>query len=137
MKRIRHKGIIDSISGCKASVRIVRASACSSCEAKSTCRGHGVKDFIVNVTDEVLVGMSAGDAVTVEIPCSAGRHAVFVGFVVPLLLVVVSMSVIALLGGGDVPAVLAAIGVLAMYYCGLYVARQRLDRHFHVSVVGS
>ena len=137
MKKIRHRGIIDSISGCKASVRIVRMSACSSCEAKSTCRGHGTKDFIVNVTDEVLVGMSAGDAVTVEIPCSAGRHAVLVGFVVPLLLVVVSMAAVVSLGGRDVLAALVAIVVLAMYYCGLYVARQRLDRHFHVSVVGS
>lgn len=115
-------------------MRIVRASACSSCEAKSTCRGHGVRDFVVDVADEALVGMNVGDAVTVEIPRSAARHAVFVGFVVPLLLVVVSMSVIALLGGGDVPAVLAAIGVLVIYYCGLYVARQRLDRHFHIRV---
>lgn len=135
MENIRHNGVIESVSGCMARIRIARQSACSTCEAKATCRGHGVKDFVVSVSDPALAGMNPGDTVTVEMPQKTGRYAVLLGFAVPLALVVTAIIVAAiLLDAGDVVAALAALAALVSYYGVLYVARNRLDRRFCVKV---
>ena len=63
---ITEQGVIDTISGQKATVQIQRSSACASCESKDSCEVHKGKPMVVEVENRLKA--HEGDRVEVSIP---------------------------------------------------------------------
>ena len=63
---ITERGVIDKISGRKATVRIQKSSACSSCESRDSCDVHGGKPMEIEVNNHLKAG--EGDQVELSIP---------------------------------------------------------------------
>lgn len=133
--KIHHNGVICSIDGRKARVKIERTSACSTCEAEKGCRRHGGKTMIVEVTDMDVLHHKVGDVVCVEMSTDMGHRAVLLGFGLPLILFVALLLTLHFVGFDDEQAALYALGVLVLYYLIIYILRGMVDRHFRVNLV--
>ncbi len=94
---ITERGVIDKISGRKATVQIQKSSACSSCESRDSCDVHGGKPMEVEVDNHLKAG--EGDQVEVSIPS---------GTFLILSLYVYFLPVAALIGGAYVGGTLLA-----------------------------
>lgn len=137
---VSQNGIIESVNGGMARVRILRHSACDSCQASAGCKSQGSRAAYVDVDVASVDGCEPGDCVVVEMSPQAGHKAVAVGFVVPLALFVAVLLGAHYYGYADDVAALAAIGVLLAYYAVLYVFRAAVNSYFrqkvHVRKVG-
>lgn len=129
-ENITHPGVIDSISDDSVFVRILAKSACSSCHAKGMCSVAEIEEKIVEVKKEDGRGFAEGQEVTVSMQKSLGGKAVFLGYLLPFLILIGTLILVLSLSGNEGLAGLSAIGILIPYYLGLYLLRDKLKRTF-------
>ena len=126
---IRHEGIVLSVKGRFAKVKIIQTSGCVACKAKNMCMTSEMREKEMDV--EMLEPMSAGDRVEVEVKERLAWKAVLLAYMLPF---VVMMAVIAVLEfvtdwSEAVVGTLSLCGI-ALYYIGLSVFRDRLQKDF-------
>lgn len=129
-QRITHTGIIDSISHGCVSVRIMQMAACSSCQAAKLCRSSEQKEKIIEVVTPDANQYKVGQEVTIVGSVSQGLHATLFAYVLPLLLMLVSMVLAASSGSNDAVVAMVGLLVLALYFLLLYLLRGRFERRF-------
>lgn len=128
---IKHDGIVDSIEGNCIHVRIVQASACAACGAKSLCSAAESKEKIVDVYGADTTAYQVGQRVMVEGAASMGMKAVRLAFLFPLLLLVAAVALVMWLAdGNEALAALAALLVLTVYFLLLFANKKKLSREF-------
>ena len=128
---IKHEGRVDSIDGDCIHVRIVQASACAACGAKSLCSAAESKEKIVDVYGADTTAYQVGQRVMVEGAASMGMKAVRLAFLFPLLLLVAAVALVMWLAdGNEALAALAALLVLTVYFLLLFVNKKKLAREF-------
>ena len=131
---IEHKGVIASISGNKLSVKILQESACSSCHAKGACMAADSKEKMVDITD--FTGKyKINDSVIIEGKESMGYKAVFWAFVIPLLILVLTIVLTTSVWKlGEMEAAITSIITLAPYYVILYLLRNKMANSFKFTI---
>jgi sigma-E factor negative regulatory protein RseC len=85
---IIEQGIVDRVSGQKASVRVEKSSACASCQSRDSCHEASGKDMIIEVANNL--GAGKGDRIEISIPA---------GSFLLLSILVYLLPVAALIGG--------------------------------------
>ena len=132
---IKHEGRVDSIDGDCIHVRIVQASACAACGAKSLCSAAESKEKIVDVYGADTTAYKVGQRVMVEGAASMGMKAVRLAFLFPLLLLVVAVALVMWLAdGNEALAALAALLVLTVYFLLLFANKKKLAREFTFTI---
>ena len=132
---IRHEGVVDSIEGGCIHVRIVQASACASCGAKSLCSAAESKEKIVDVYGADTTAYHVGQKVMVEGGSAMGMRAVRLAFLFPLLLLVGAIALtVWLADGNEALAPLVALGVVTSYYLVLFACKNRLRTEFTFTI---
>ena len=126
---IRHEGIVLSINGEKAHVQIVQTSACSACKARSMCMSSESQSKEMDAV--MLEPMKIGDKVEVEVRERLAWKAVLLAYILPFI---VMLAIIAILDFATdwseaVVGTLSLCGI-ALYYIGLSVFRNRLQKQF-------
>jgi sigma-E factor negative regulatory protein RseC len=126
---IRHEGIVLSINGEKAHVQIVQTSACSACKARSMCMSSESQNKEMDAI--MLEPMKIGDKVEVEVRERLAWKAVLLAYILPFI---VMLAIIAILDFATdwseaVVGTLSLCGI-ALYYIGLSVFRNRLQKQF-------
>lgn len=135
--RIEHEGRIIEISENFISVEILSKSACAGCHAKGVCAAsdESVKVVEVPLTISTLAqDYSVGETVNVILKQSLGIQAIWIAYVVPLVLLVISLFVFSSLKMGDLNTGLFSLGVLALYYAGVFLFRKKLSKIFTFSI---
>ena len=129
---IQHEGIVEHIGveGCR--VRILQASACSSCNARKLCRSSESKEKVIEIMGHHPT-LQVGDTVILSASISQGLRASVLAYVVPLVLMLVALFAGTQLGG-DGTGALAALLVLALYYGVLYLMRDKLGKKFKFEI---
>ena len=108
-------------------VQIQQQSACSGCHARDLCVSSERREHQLQLKTYGQ-HFSIGEQVLVVARRSVGRLAVLLAFVLPLLLLVLTLSIAqTLLALSEATAVLVAIGLLSLYYLVLYTQRRRLE----------
>ena len=130
---ILHEGIVESVGTESCSVRILQASACSSCSARQLCRSSESKENVIEVRGHYPT-LQVGDKVTLSGSVRQGLRASILAYVVPLIFMLVALFAGSQIGGEGVGA-LAALMVLALYYGILYLFRNRLGKQFTFSLI--
>lgn len=122
---IEHHGIIEKIDARKASVRIKRSAACATCSAQSSC---GMKSEEEQIVEVELAGRSVhiGEEVIVTLRMSLGLHALFLGHMLPFLIIIVSLTIGLWITNNELLVGLTSIGLLIPYYVSLYLVRDKL-----------
>ena len=131
----RRLGTIESVEVNKVKVRLQRYSACVSCEHSDNCLGKGGKSIVVDVYKESSIMCDVGDEVEVEISDKSGMKAVCIGFLVPLLLVVVSVLATNIIGCQESQSVLVAFALLVLYCIVVYMLRNKLEHKFRIRLM--
>lgn len=125
---IRHEGIVEQIGAENCHVRILQASACSSCSARQLCRSSESKEKVIEVKGHYPT-LQVGDTVILIGSVRQGLRASVVAYLVPLIIMVIALYVGMRLKGEGVGA-LAALLTLAVYYGVLYLFRDKLGKFF-------
>ena len=132
---IKHDGIVDSIEGECIHVRIVQASACAACGAKSLCSAAESKEKIVDVYGADVNAYQVGQRVMVEGAASMGMKAVRLAFLFPLVLMVVAVALaMTLTDGNEAAGAIAALLSLTVYFLVLFAGKKRLMSEFRFSI---
>ena len=126
---IRHEGIVLGIDGEKAHVQIMQTSACSACKARSMCMSSESQSKEMDAI--MLEPMKIGDKVEVEVRERLAWKAVLLAYILPFI---VMLAIIAILDFATdwseaVVGTLSLCGI-ALYYIGLSVFRNRLQKQF-------
>jgi sigma-E factor negative regulatory protein RseC len=132
---IKHDGVVDSIEGNCIHVRIVQASACAACGAKSLCSAAESKEKIVDVYGVDITAFQVGQRVMVEGAAAMGMKAVRLAFLFPLVLLVAAVAMVMWLAdGNEALAALAALLVLTIYFLLLFANKKKLAREFTFTI---
>jgi len=125
---IKHTGVVEAINGNNCYVRILQHSACSGCSAQRLCNSSESKEKIITV---LLNGedVQVGETVNIEGTVVQGLRAVYICYMIPLVLLIVSVYLGVRLSG-DMLGVFLSLGVLAIYYIVLYLFRNSIGQHF-------
>lgn len=132
IETISHEGIVESIGTGSCLVRILQASACSSCSARQLCRSSESKEKLIEVRGHYPT-LQVGDSVTLTGSVRQGLRASVLAYIVPLILMVAVLFACSHLYGEGIGA-LAALLVLALYYGLLYMMRDRLGKEFEFEI---
>ena len=128
--KISHPGVVESIEEGCVKVRILQTSACAACKVSGYCNASESKEKIVdvlNVSDTSLVRV--GDEVTVCASRNVANRALLLGFGVPLVVLVVVLMLTLYIAKEEGVAALAALLALALYYGGLFLFRNKIQRN--------
>ena len=128
-KSIEHKGRIDSIDDNKISVSFIAMSGCASCHAKGVCTAGDMQEKSVEVFD-FSNQYKVGDEVNVVLKQSLGFRALFLGYVLPFILVLLLLIILTNITNNEAIAGLSALAVLIPYYLILYVLKDRIRKNF-------
>ena len=131
---IKHLGIVESIQGSHLSVRIVQTSACAACSAKGHCSSADSKDKVIDIIDTAASSFRVGERVMVVGEMSMGMMAVALAFIIPFVLLVVSLFLFMSLIGNELYAALLSLTVLVPYYFVLWLNKTRLKQKFSFTI---
>ena len=127
---ISHRGRIVSITPEQTVVQIVSESACAACHAKGLCSLGDAAVKEVSVPTRGWDNYAVGDEVSVVLRASMGHKAVWLAYVVPLLVLVASLLGTLGAGGSELLAGGVAIGAVALYYGVIALLRDRLRNEY-------
>ena len=128
------RAVILSVKGDLARVQFINESACASCHAKSACGAADTKLYEVDARIPQGESFAVGEEVRVAVHNQQGYFAIFLGYVLPFLLLMVALVVTNLLGASELVMALGMLGMLAVYYFVLYLLRSRVSRRFSFTI---
>ena len=126
MKEVSHKGRVVNVTPEMTTVEIISESACSACHAQGLC---GASESAVKVVDVPTRGWDTyapGDEVEVVLRASMGHKAVWVAYVIPLIILIGGIMIPLSLGASELLAGVVGICAVALYYLALFLLRSRL-----------
>jgi sigma-E factor negative regulatory protein RseC len=125
---INHEGIVQKADDKSVIVSISAASACSGCHAESSCTLSGKEEKIIEVSGNYNV--KPGDTVTILMKQSMGYTALFLGYLLPLITVVVCLTILISLNVQELTAGVTSLALLIPYYIILWFFRKRINEKF-------
>ncbi|MBO5546643.1 MAG: SoxR reducing system RseC family protein [Bacteroidales bacterium] len=127
---ISHRGRIVSITPEVTTVQIVSESACSACHAKGLCSLGDSTVKEVELPTRGWDNYQVGDEVSVVLQASMGHKAVWLAYVLPLVLMAAALLVTLSAGGSELLAGGVAIAAVALWYAVLWLLRDRLRNEY-------
>jgi len=131
-KTINHKGVVQKSDNESVTVIITSEPACSGCHAEGNCSLSGKEDKLVVVKGNYNV--SEGDTVTVVMKQLTGFTALFLGYLLPLIIVITSLLILVSLRYPELISGLLSIASLLPYYLILYSFRKKINDKFIFSI---
>ena len=127
---ISHIGKIVEITPEMTTVEIISSSACSACHAKGVCGVSEEQVKLIGVPTDPYTLRNVGDEVLVVLRRSMGLKAVWISYVIPLLILMILILTLSAVGLHEVYTGLISICAVAVYYLVIYLLRDRLAKDF-------
>lgn len=124
--KIKHAGVVDGVEGECVRVRILQSSACSACKVAAHCNASETKEKIIDVMDADASRYQKGDQVMVVADTAVGFRASLYGYLLPLILMVVTLVGVLAATHSEGLAAVSALGILMPYYVLLFLMRNKL-----------
>lgn len=124
--KIKHAGVVDGVEGECVRVRILQSSACSACKVAAHCYASETKEKIIDVMDADASHYQKGDQVMVVADTAVGFRASLYGYLLPLILMVVTLVGVLAATHSEGLAAVSALGILIPYYVLLFLMRNKL-----------
>ncbi len=137
MERIEHEGKVVSVDKDYIGVEIVNKSACAACHAKGVCGASDASIKVVEVAQDITTlteDYQVGETVNVVMRSSMGTQAVWLAYVVPLMVLMAAILVFWLCQASELVMGLGALGILALYYVGLFFFRNKISKIFTFTI---
>ena len=130
METVSHRGKVVQVTPESTTVEIISSSACSACHASGVCGMSEYTKKAVEVPTRAWENFTPGEEVNVVLKASMGHKAVWLAYVLPLLVLVAVLMGTLALGAGELTAGLGAIAGVALYYLFLWLLRDRLRNEY-------
>lgn len=127
---VSHTGKIIEITPELTTVRIISSSACAACHAKGMCSVSEEKEKEISVPTDPYAEWKEGDEVRVVLRQSMGLKAVWISYVIPLLVLMILILTLSAVSVHEIYAGLISIGAVAVYYLVIYLMRDYLAKDF-------
>lgn len=127
---IEHKGIVKRVVDDRILIDLINISSCSSCHVKGVCNVSDTDNKTVEVLRESGEPVKKGDEVTINYEKSLGPKALFLGYMLPFLVVMATLLITMEITGNEAVAGLISLFVLVPYYLGLFLFKDRLKTKF-------
>lgn len=126
---VKHSGRIVGISPTGITVEIISESACSSCHAASLC---GMSESRRKLVDVPLVeGYEVGEEVWINLKRAMGMKAVWIAYVMPLIILIAGVLVLSSLGLSEIMTGAVSLALICVYYFGVYLFRDKLRTEYN------
>jgi len=133
-EQISHTGVIRNISRDTIYVAIISESACASCHAKGYCGVSDTKEKIIEVRNTPELNHKVGECVNLVMQRSMGLKAVFYGYFLPFIILMLTLLGTLNATDNEGLAGLMALLVLLPYYLALYMLREKLKSKFEFKI---
>jgi len=130
---IKHKAFVKEVEGQLMKVTIVNESACATCHAKGACSVADYQEKEIEISN-FRQNYSPGQEVTIIFQQSQGVRALFYGYLLPFIVVFLTLIITYSLSNNEIISGLLALGVLIPYYTTLYFFRDYLKKVFKFEV---
>ncbi|PLX09972.1 MAG: Fis family transcriptional regulator [Marinilabiliales bacterium] len=130
---IEHQGIIQDINNESYIVSILAQSACASCKVKGACSVSETQEKLIEVPI-TKDNYSIGEMVKVVLKQSLGFKALFLGYILPFLIIMFILIVLSILDFNEAIVGISAIVSLIPYYILLYKLKDRIKKQFSFSL---
>ena len=127
---ISHKGKIVKITPQVTTVAFIRHGACSECHAAGLCGMGDMAEKVIDLPTDPYAKYNVGDEVEVLLKASMGFKAVYLAYLVPLVVLLACILGLMALGVGEVAAGLSGISAVGVYYLLLWVFRGKLQNEY-------
>lgn len=134
MKQISHYANVVSSGNGKVSVQLTRFSACHNCDAKNGCGLMECQNKIITIPSPISDQFSIGENVIVHMSQNSGYWAVFLGYVLPLIIMIATLLLTHLVTESEIKSGISAIIILIPYYLWLSFNRKRWEAKFKLTV---
>jgi len=129
---IEHKGIVKEISNGKLIVNIDTVSACGGCHASSICSAFNTTQKEIEISN-FNSELKIGDLVTIYFKEKYGFIAVFLGYILPFLILIITLTVSYKITNLEGFSGLISLSSLTIYYLSLYLAKNKIKKTFSFS----
>ena len=136
-ERIEHEVTVIAVDKDYISVEILNKSACAACHAKGVCGASEQSVKVVEVAQDITTlacDFQVGERVNVVMSSSMGVTAIWLCYVVPLIVLMASILILSKCGVGELAVGLVSLGVVAVYYFGVYLFRNKISKIFTFSI---
>lgn len=133
---VEHKGKVIRMTPQVTTVAILQEGACSQCHAAGLCGMADIAEKAVEVPADPYASYAVGDEVNVVLKASMGMKAVWLGYFIPLLILLAVILGLIALGAGEVASAGAGLGAIGLYYIGLYLLRDKLKTEYIFTIKG-
>ena len=127
---ISHIGRVKEMTPESTVVEIISSSACSACHAKGLCGVSEEKVKDIEAPTDPYATWNVGDEVRVMLRQTMGLKAVWISYVVPLLILMILILTLSAVNVKEIYAGLVSIAAVAVYYLVIYLLRNRLAKDF-------
>ena len=131
---IEHLGVVKDITPKTVKVSLLNVSGCSSCHTKATC---AVSDVDNKVIDVINTGqkIKKGETVKVVFQKSLGPLALFLGYLLPFIILMIVLIVSISISNDEVVAGVASLLSVGVYYLALTFFRTKLKSTFTFKIL--
>ena len=130
---ITHEGKILKVPGDgTAEVEILVSDSCSGCQAKSVCSAGKSETKVI--TAKCDTSLLPGDMVRVEMPLSQGFQALFIGYIVPFIVLISAFIAASVAGAGELVSALLSFAAIGCWYLAVWLLRGRINEKFEFKI---
>ncbi len=126
-KVITHEGIVVSVHGDTAHVRILQAGACHACQAQQMCASADNREKEMDAI--MLEPMQEGDHVIVQVSQQMGWTAVTLAYVIPFILLIAGVALLTIWMDEAAAGTLSILAV-GVWYMVLKLIDPKIKKHF-------
>jgi len=127
-KEITHEGVVVLTGSDAVTVMIDRQISCAGCKAINICSAGRSNDKTIKIDGNFDI--PEGSKVLVSISTSQSFLALFLGYILPLVVLVLTLFVLIGLSVGEALAGLISLGATALYYFILYLSGSKVSKKF-------
>jgi len=128
-RSVEHKGVVEKVNDNIVRVGFVAHSACSGCHAKGVCSLSEVENKFVEVNSDGN-SYEVGERVDIILQQKQGFHALWLGYILPFIIMVTVLIVVIAITEREGLAGLMSVGILIPYYFVLYFLRDKVKEKF-------
>ena len=127
-KLLEHKGVVSEVGEKMVEVEFVTESACSECKAKGLCGVEEGDKRFVTVWEPNAQYYAVGEEVMIGVSEVMGMKAAVYAYIIPFFILLGGLLLTTSLGWGEVAAGLSSLGLMCLYYVGLWLMRGRIEK---------
>jgi sigma-E factor negative regulatory protein RseC len=128
ISEISHEGIVQSAEKDGITVLLSPSISCTGCQSEKSCRISGSDKKIVKV--EGSFDILPGTRVNVSMKQAQGYSALFLGYILPLIIVVAALIISLSVSSNELLSGVVSLAILLPYYGALYLLRKSIGRKF-------